>query len=234
MRSRRLQLPGPAPVGRLMEGGAHRKGPDARSQRGTPPWGRALSAPHPDLVRPDRNCGPLRRSRPPAIPSWAAASCTSRMSCGADCSCSARRSSSPLLFANRWALGTSAVLAGIGVGLFIDEVGKFLTQTNDYFFPPAAPIIYTPRSHPLDVPRVAAYAFRTAAPEGGASTGPQVDGLARLRGDAQGGAGPAAEATPTSPTSRLIDATYAGLIAAPPTCRWPSRPQPRRRLPPTW
>jgi hypothetical protein len=49
---------------------------------------------------------------------------------------------SPLLFANRWALETSAVLAGIGVGLFIDEVGKFITQTNDYFFPPAAPIIY--------------------------------------------------------------------------------------------
>jgi hypothetical protein len=49
---------------------------------------------------------------------------------------------SPLLFANRWALEISAVLAGIGVGLFIDEVGKFLTQTNDYFFPPAAPIIY--------------------------------------------------------------------------------------------
>jgi hypothetical protein len=48
----------------------------------------------------------------------------------------------PLLFANRWALEISAVLAGIGVGLFIDEVGKFLTQTNDYFFPPAAPIIY--------------------------------------------------------------------------------------------
>ena len=49
---------------------------------------------------------------------------------------------SPLLFANRWALEASAVLAGIGVGLFIDEVGKFITQTNDYFFPPAAPIIY--------------------------------------------------------------------------------------------
>ena len=39
---------------------------------------------------------------------------------------------SPLLFANRWALETSAVLAEIGVGLFIDEVGKFLTQTNDW------------------------------------------------------------------------------------------------------
>jgi hypothetical protein len=49
---------------------------------------------------------------------------------------------SPLLWANRWALEASAVLAGIGVGLFIDEVGKFITQNNDYFFPPAAPIIY--------------------------------------------------------------------------------------------
>ena len=48
----------------------------------------------------------------------------------------------PLLVANRWALTASAVLAGAGVGLFIDEVGKFITQTNNYFYPLAAPIVY--------------------------------------------------------------------------------------------
>jgi hypothetical protein len=48
----------------------------------------------------------------------------------------------PLILANRWALTLSAVLAGAGAGLFLDEVGKFITSTNDYFYPPAAPIIY--------------------------------------------------------------------------------------------
>lgn len=48
----------------------------------------------------------------------------------------------PLIFANRWALFWSALFSGIGFGLFMDEVGKFITQTNDYFYPPAAPIIY--------------------------------------------------------------------------------------------
>lgn len=49
----------------------------------------------------------------------------------------------PLIFANHWAMTWSAAAGGIGFGLFIDELGKFLTQTNDYFYPPAAPIIYT-------------------------------------------------------------------------------------------
>ena len=48
----------------------------------------------------------------------------------------------PLILVNRWAFTLSAVLSGIGVGLFIDEVGKFITQKNDYFFAPAAPLIY--------------------------------------------------------------------------------------------
>jgi hypothetical protein len=47
-----------------------------------------------------------------------------------------------LIFVNRWAYALGALLSGIGVGLFIDEVGKFITRTNDYFYPPAAPIIY--------------------------------------------------------------------------------------------
>lgn len=49
----------------------------------------------------------------------------------------------PLIFANRWVYTTGAILSGVGVGLFIDEVGKFITQNNNYFFQPAAPIIYT-------------------------------------------------------------------------------------------
>jgi hypothetical protein len=47
-----------------------------------------------------------------------------------------------LVVSNRWALALGAVLSGAGVGLFIDEVGKFVTRSNNYFTPAAAPIIY--------------------------------------------------------------------------------------------
>jgi hypothetical protein len=48
----------------------------------------------------------------------------------------------PLIWVNQWVLDLSAVFSGLGVGLFIDEVGKFITSTNDYFYPSAAPIVY--------------------------------------------------------------------------------------------
>jgi hypothetical protein len=47
-----------------------------------------------------------------------------------------------LVVENRGAAVIVALLTGIGFGLFVDEVGKFITQKNDYFFPLAAPIIY--------------------------------------------------------------------------------------------
>ena len=48
----------------------------------------------------------------------------------------------PIVLAGRNVYRTSAVLGGIGIGLFIDEVGKFITTQNNYFYPAAAPLIY--------------------------------------------------------------------------------------------
>jgi peptidoglycan/LPS O-acetylase OafA/YrhL len=47
-----------------------------------------------------------------------------------------------LIVQNRGAAVIIALLTGVGFGLFVDEVGKFITQKNDYFFPLAAPIVY--------------------------------------------------------------------------------------------
>jgi hypothetical protein len=48
----------------------------------------------------------------------------------------------PLIYLNPRLHSVDAILSGIGMGLFIDEVGKFITREYDYFFPAAAPVMY--------------------------------------------------------------------------------------------
>jgi hypothetical protein len=45
-------------------------------------------------------------------------------------------------FIGRRVLYLAALLSGIGFGTFVDELGKFITSDNDYFFRPAIAVVY--------------------------------------------------------------------------------------------
>ena len=47
-----------------------------------------------------------------------------------------------LAYLDRSIQHAAAIIAGLGFGTFIDEVGKFITADNDYFFRPAVAVIY--------------------------------------------------------------------------------------------
>jgi hypothetical protein len=47
-----------------------------------------------------------------------------------------------LVFLDRRTQHLAAIIAGLGFGTFIDEIGKFLTSDNNYFFQPAVALVY--------------------------------------------------------------------------------------------
>lgn len=46
------------------------------------------------------------------------------------------------IFLGKWRERLAVVFGGVGFGYFFDEVGKFLTYNNEYFFKPSVAVMY--------------------------------------------------------------------------------------------
>jgi hypothetical protein len=47
-----------------------------------------------------------------------------------------------LAYLGKWMQHVAAIVAGVGFGTFVDELGKFITSDNNYFFQPTIALIY--------------------------------------------------------------------------------------------
>jgi hypothetical protein len=97
----------------------------------------------------------------------------------------------------------AVVLTGIGFGLFVDEIGKFVTSNNDYFFQPAVALIYVTFIGIVLVVRVLAGAHALTSREALANA---LDRVAR-------GLGHPFEAEDAARVSELLELAGAGQLA---------------------
>ncbi len=105
-----------------------------------------------------------------------------------------------LSFTGRRSRTAAVVAGGIGLGLFLDEVGKFVTKTNDYFFAPSVAIMYVV----LVILLLANRLIQDVVPRNPA--GDLVEGLARTGEALSGGVTTAERAEITA----LLDSAAAG------------------------
>ena len=94
------------------------------------------------------------------------------------------------------------LFGGIGFGLFLDEIGKFVTKDNDYFFAPYAVIMYILVAFVLVLARVVRDARPPSAQESLANAPPSRRKASRAGCPNNDGSGRSAWSTEPRPTAQ--------------------------------